>query len=377
MPSSSLTSSSSSSSPIPSSSTSRLPAHREALAPGSRPQPYTAATVIPSFRPSEPYQASRPRSNTASLHSAAAPTTRDRARTTTRPRPPLAFDLASISLTAPSSEKPSSPIPIPSKQKEKSQPTTPLTARGSPAHYFGFHHGRPNISDSLRPYYTTTANVSSSVPAASQPLVQRGFAVMGPRPEIPLYTPSSPLSPTLRPQSSSGNGRQKERRPHSLNIAGLPKFHPANFPEKDSSPAAHSPRKSRFGPSQPRSSRGSDAQQKLHQYQREMIASATQGSRSLLLENISNKPSPPRLTPLRSPGGQMTPLALEGQNDYLLAGATSIPTGFSASDGREMVEQLVRRENERRNHPEARSGSVSPALSPALSPAVSLAGGRG
>lgn len=73
----------------------------------------------------------------------------------------------------------------------------------------------------------------------------------------------------------------------------------------------------------------------------------------------------------------MTPLALEGQNDYLLAGATSIPTGFSASDGREMVEQLVRRENERRNHPEARSGSVSPALSPALSPAVSLAGGRG
>jgi len=65
----------------------------------------------------------------------------------------------------------------------------------------------------------------------------------------------------------------------------------------------------------------------------------------------------------------MTPLALGGQGDYLLAGSSSSPSGFPESDGREMVEQLVRRENERRSHPEARSGSVSPAVSPA--------GGRG
>ena len=76
----------------------------------------------------------------------------------------------------------------------------------------------------------------------------------------------------------------------------------------------------------------------------------------------------------------MTPLALEAQGDYLLAGSSiggTPASSFKEGDGRDMVERLVQRENERRNHPEARSGSVSPALSPAISPAVSPAGGRG
>ena len=71
----------------------------------------------------------------------------------------------------------------------------------------------------------------------------------------------------------------------------------------------------------------------------------------------------------------MTPLILEGASDYLVAGSSSLPAGLKEGDGREFVERLVRRENERKNYPEARSGSVSPALS--LSPAVSPAGGRG
>ena len=70
----------------------------------------------------------------------------------------------------------------------------------------------------------------------------------------------------------------------------------------------------------------------------------------------------------------MTPFMLEGAGDYLIAGSGSLPAGFKEGDGREFVERLVRRENERRSHPEARPGSVSPALS--LSPAVSPAGGR-
>ena len=102
----------------------------------------------------------------------------------------------------------------------------------------------------------------------------------------------------------------------------------------------------------------------LHQYQRDLVANAGKYA----------KPSPPRLTPLRSPGEPMTPLMLEGQGDYLCAGSASLsPKG----DGREMVERLIRRENERRIHPEANAGSVSPAMSPAVSPAVSPAGGRG
>lgn len=71
----------------------------------------------------------------------------------------------------------------------------------------------------------------------------------------------------------------------------------------------------------------------------------------------------------------MTPLILEGASDYLVAGSSSLPAGLKEGDGRDFVERLVRRENERKSYPEARSGSVSPALS--LSPAVSPAGGRG
>ena len=65
----------------------------------------------------------------------------------------------------------------------------------------------------------------------------------------------------------------------------------------------------------------------------------------------------------------MTPFMLEGAGDYLVAGSSSLTAGFREDDGREFVERLVRRENERRTHPEERPGSLSPAVSPA--------GGRG
>ena len=71
----------------------------------------------------------------------------------------------------------------------------------------------------------------------------------------------------------------------------------------------------------------------------------------------------------------MTPFMLEDASDYLIAGSSTLPAGSKDGEAREFVERLVRRENERRNCPEARSGSVSPALS--SSSAVSPAGGRG
>ncbi|CAF9906974.1 MAG: hypothetical protein ALECFALPRED_003032 [Alectoria fallacina] len=169
------------------------------------------------------------------------------------------------------------------------------------------------------------------------------------------------------------NSSQKARAPaQRLNLAGLPKYHPANFPSRDSSPAPPSPLSSR---SQPFPGRGSDAKQQLLQYQRDLINNTTKTSRSLLSPSISSKLSPPRLNPLRSPGGPMTPFVLEATGDYLAARSGSLPAGFKEGDGREFVERLVRRENERKNYPEARARSVSPALS--LSPAVSPAGGRG
>ena len=358
----------------------------------SRPKPHTAATIIPTLHPVNCSQAQRSRSKTTSARPSVNPTPRRRAGTTPHPYlPRLDVERATLSIKPATSpqrlaslpeaniDRPSSPIPIPLRQRERSPPTTPLTARArSPVNYFGFSNPRPHISESLTPYCTTGAGkISAALPAPSNPVVQRGFAAMAPRPASPLYgyTPTSPLSPSAPRQSHSGPGRPKERRPaKTMNLSSLPKFHPANFPSKDSTPALPSPRNSRSVTSQPRPGRGSDAQQKLQQYQRELIANATQSSRSLLSESLGPRPVSPRLTPLRSPVDSMTPLALEGQGDYLLAGSSSSSPVFQEGDGREAVERLIRRENQRRRrHPEARSGSVSPALSPAVSPA----GGRG
>ena len=161
------------------------------------------------------------------------------------------------------------------------------------------------------------------------------------------------------PLSSINNG-QKVKLP-----VQLPKYHPANFPSRGSNPAPPSPLSLRSIASQPRSGRGSDAKQQLLQYQRDVLNSTAKTSRSLLSASVSSKPSPPRLNPLKSPTGPMTPFLLEGPSDYLAAGSSSLPTASKEGDMGEFVERLVRRENERRSHPEARSGSVSPALSPA------------
>lgn len=378
-----------------SSSTSHDSEDDEELPPTtSRPKAYTAATVIPTLpihTASASSQSQRNRARTSAARPSPTPDVRRRSGTTGHPRPPpLNLGLASLALnprsprrfasdSAVPRERPSSPIPIPPRRKERSPPTTPLTARArSPINFFGFHHTeipRPHISSSLTPFYTTgTRKIASS---HREPVVQRGFATMNPRPGSPLHqcTPTSPLSPSLPVQRSSNIGPQNDRRPAKsmLHIAGLPKFHPANFPSRDSSPAVSSPRTSRSVTSQPRAARGSDAQQKLQQYQREVIASATQSSRSMLSDNLGPKPGAPQLTPLRSPNDPMTPLALEGGDDYLQAGTRSLSSRISDGEIRARIEQIVRQDNEGRNHPEARSTSVSPALSPALSPVLSPA----
>lgn len=276
------------------------------------------------------------------------------------------------------SEKPTAPIDIPARktaQGQLSRPTTPLTARAPQGEYFTiWQKGEPRISESLTPYYSSRAKHPSDKRDTSA--TQRRFTQMGPRSESSRYRPSSTLSSKTSNPLPSINSSQKSRiPPQSLNLAGLPKYHPANFPPKGSIPAPPSPLSPRSIASQPRPAPGSDAKQQILQYQRDLINNIAKTSRSLASSSVSSKPSPPRLNPRGSPSGPMTPFMLEGASDYLVAGSGSLPAGFKEGDGRELVERLVRRENERRNSPDARSGSVSPALS--LSPAVSPAGGRG
>ena len=356
---------------LPSSPSSFSPPHTpftaaNTVSRNTHPLACPATTITPNLRIPERRRISRTRPDPLSVRLSSDIEPRHRAQTTANAhqtlRRPESLPLA----------KPSSPIPIPPKQKGNSPPIVPLTARGSPPK-FAFRDQPPYRSCSL----TSRSKASSTYildhpPDPGVPVIQRGFERMGPRPGSPLhnYMPTSPLSPPVPSQSSLSLGRRMDRRPpQKLSLAGLPRFHPAKFPSQDSKAPTSSPTTSRFISSQSRSGRGSDARQKLQQYQRDVIASATQGARSPAMDYSSIKPSIPRLTPLESPIDQMTPLVLEGHHDYFEAGAHSSPTDFKEGDGRDMVERLVRMENERRSHPEARSRSQSPALSPAVSPA--------
>ncbi len=354
----------------------------------NRPDVRTANTVIPLIESPKSRRGLRVRANTSPERQASASlpslTNRRRAGTNSQSQqPPRRLDLGSIgsrpslsktlsTLEESTPDKPSEPIPIPPRKQKHSpfSPTgTPLTARAPPGNYFPqlseFTNLRPRISQSLTPSYSRGPTTTKMPQGETSPNIQRGFVPTPSRAKSPLYTPTSPLSHTAPRNALAPSSRYKERCPgQSLNLAGLPRFHPANFPSRDTNPITSLSRNERSITSQPRPGRGSDAQQKLHQYQRDLVANAGK----------YGKPSPPRLTPLRSPGDAMTPLTLEGQGDYLCAGSASFS---SKGDGRELVERLIRRENERRIHPEARSGSVSPALSPAVSPAVSPVGGRG
>ena len=363
----------SSSSPSPSSSSSPLPL-----------ESHPSLIETPTLPNTESRRHPRARSNSSpDRHLSASFSTRLRARTTAQSKPALHIDLPSTAvnwsrppgtlpaLTDSPPDKPSAPIAIPARkeaQGQVSRPTTPLTARAPQEEYFSsWQKNEPRISESLTPYYSSRVTKTSDRRDPS--LAQRRFGQMSPTSEASRYTPASPLSPKMPVPSPSTNNSQKAKASaKSLNLAGLPKYHPANFPSSDSSVPPPSPLGPRSVASQPRSGHGSHAKQQLLQYQRDIINNTVKPSHSLLSSSANSKPSPPRLNPLRSPGGPMTPFMLEGAGDYLVAGSSSLAAGFREGDGREFVERLVRRENERRT-PEGRPGSLSPAVSPA--------GGRG
>jgi len=188
--------------------------------------------------------------------------------------------------------------------------------------------------------------------------------------EHPAPRQSSPLSSSkLVPIPSSGR-QPLTRRPSQNPNLKLPQFHPLNFPGQSNTPL--SPHSARAVHSQPRQKSGSDAQQK--QCQRDMVKNASQqlplrSARPLVSSNDNAKPTSPRLAPIGSPGDAMTPLLLERNADYMMAGSGLSTSSSHAASDRDLVEILVQKENERRQHPEARRGNLSPRLSPAISPA--------
>ena len=276
---------------------------------------------------------------------------------------------------------PSAPIPIPGRQKSVG-PITPLTARESKGGHFPFialSPAEPAYSRKSREYFqqhlaSASASTSAAVPASfkdrqnwsslqlseAQKTAKRATN-MHDQP-LPRYNPSTPFSPAmplspLHPMDQ--NPHLPRRAGKNLHLTSLPRFHPANYPLAEPSPTATI----RVTRSSTPQRQGSDVSQQLHQYRRDLVDSATMSARSLLSPKLS-KPSPPRLHPLGSPG-PVTPLMLEGQDDYLMGGSANSPRSVTASEGRELVDRLIREEQDRIKHPGIRSARHSPAVSPA------------
>ena len=259
----------------------------------------------------------------------------------------------------------SAPIRIPERKRRDSQPTTPLTGRDQS--FFPLTFTRPFGTP---PNREEERHVNEITPSPESPSrrSQRDASFRSPirsftmQPDrggtSSLYTPSSPLSP-IRPtqplptaigrqvDTQLGN-RQVRCEPGALNIPNLPPFHPANY---ESSSRGSRPSSSSHG------RQFSDAQQKLHQYQRDVVVNASRAASRTAAISPRPRPTPPRLHPLGSPG-PVTPLMLEGHSDYLLAGSGG------SQEGHAIVERLINGEKDRIDHPE-RMERHSPAVSPA------------
>jgi hypothetical protein len=144
------------------------------------------------------------------------------------------------------------------------------------------------------------------------------------------YTPTSPLSPrlpaTARPLSPQPpRPRTQHSRTDSRGLhMNLPRYHPANFPQGDG------PTSTSQGPAMvlnraPHPT-ATETPRMMRERQRELIERAKMSSK-IAASSMGVKPDAPRLDPLGSPKGPMTPLALEeAAGDYF---AVSKKTGSS------------------------------------------------
>ncbi|KAL8832167.1 MAG: hypothetical protein Q9191_000440 [Dirinaria sp. TL-2023a] len=282
--------------------------------------------------------------------------------------PPVRFDT------------PAAPIDIPTSKTAFDAASTfahvaPLTAREPRAGYFPVHDQHTK-SKELSPTSALHARRRRPTSYFSDDSTSPSSSVDS---TVSMHRkrPSSPLSPTAPPpvatistsvqQSNSPKNRQSTARPTpNLRLNPLPRFHPANFETPSPSPnmTRQNPHSS---PAKPHHRHVSDAQHKLQQYQRDVVAASAARAASLSMSpSATAKPNAPRLDPMGSPG-PVTPLMLEPADDYLGAGTLGSP-GSRPDRGRELVQRLVYKENERLRY-SRRSESLSPAVSPA--------GGRG
>lgn len=297
-----------------------------------------------------------------------------------------------LSLLSSSSPPPSAPIAIPNRHTlvQMSELTTvPLTGRVHRGGHFPFaaspQSPRQPYSSGMTQYWPGPQPVVSSRHAAYNIYANSGRDGQRNSEEQMINPHTRPMSPSFAsPDSSPPQSHLLQAPPtthprrtrRNLRLTSLPSFHAANVEIADLS-------------TRPLHHHSSDAQRKLHQQQRELIANATR-TPPLYFPSAhggqSCDPSPPRLCPLGSPGESVTPLILEGQQggDYLLAGVSRMTTSSARALEpqtarvpltEELVNEFIRNEmtriRENRNNP---PGSSPDAIAPRLA-ASSLAQG--
>ena len=143
------------------------------------------------------------------------------------------------------------------------------------------------------------------------------------------YTPTSPLSPRLHhhqqplsPQASRSRSGQHARQTSRNMHLMLPRFHPANFSHADSpaspSSTVQSPAVTVNRVTEPVVL---ESPRLMREKQREFLERANLSSK-IAASAMGTKPGSPRLDPLGSPKGPVTPLALEEADDYFQVAGT-------------------------------------------------------
>lgn len=322
----------------------------------ARPSLSSASTLTPIIITPTPSseRRGRQRAKTDLAHSSSKDRHHPHPRKDAPPHLDLAFAVAeksspSTQITLPDFIGPSDPIPIPSPRPKHltDVPLTPFSARAHRGHFM-------QLGLSLKPRYMEKPDNSRPINYFSDSSDSSVGSV-----NKPPYrdTPNSPLSPTMPLSQRFPRGRDPSPHPSVLRLPTLPRFHPAHY-ESPSTAVAHTPRSSQ---SNAHGRQHSDAKQQIHKYQRDVVVNATRAARLTHSPKATANPLSPRLQPMGSPG-PVTPFALE-EKDYLTARTTGSPSSTSGN-GRDLVERLVQKENERRMHP-GRAESLSPVVSPA------------
>ena len=159
------------------------------------------------------------------------------------------------------------------------------------------------------------------------------------------YTPTSPLSPRvppaarpLSPQPSRSRQQHNSRKDSRAKHPTLPKYHPSNFPQNDTN---HNPAFANAPFLLPRAPQPTvvETPRMMRERQREFIDRAKLHSK-IAASPMGVKPDAPRLDPLGSPKGPVTPLALEEDTgpDYFGAdGKTGSSPGAGSATSRDAV----------------------------------------